>query len=115
MAHETIDGTYRHTNLQNEPADYLSKREELRLAEIELMRQRERVAELRRGLPKGTIVQDYEFEEGPTDLNAGDKPTRTVRLSALFTGKIDPWWSTISCMGSGIPAHARCAPYGSTV
>jgi predicted dithiol-disulfide oxidoreductase (DUF899 family) len=87
MVHETIDGTYRQTNLQNEPANYLSKREELRLAEIELMRQRERVAELRRRLPKGAIVQDYEFEEGPTDLNAGDKPTRTVRLSELFTGE----------------------------
>jgi predicted dithiol-disulfide oxidoreductase (DUF899 family) len=87
MVHETIDGTYRQTNLQNEPANYLSKREELRLAEIELMRQRERVAKLRRRLPKGAIVQDYEFEEGPTDLNAGDKPTRTVRLSALFTGE----------------------------
>ena len=37
MAHETIHGTYRQTNLQNEPADYLSKREELRIAEIELM------------------------------------------------------------------------------
>ena len=87
MVHETIDGTYQQTNLQNEPANYLSKREELRLAEIELMRQRERVAELRRRLPKGAIVQDYEFEEGPTDLNAGDKPTRTVRLSELFTGE----------------------------
>ncbi|MGH8538087.1 MAG: DUF899 family protein, partial [Gammaproteobacteria bacterium] len=87
MAHETIHGTYRQTNLQNEPADYLSKREELRVAEIELVRQRERVAELRRQLPKGAIVQDYEFEEGPTDLNAGDTPTRTVRLSALFTGE----------------------------
>jgi predicted dithiol-disulfide oxidoreductase (DUF899 family) len=51
MAHETIDGTYRQTNLQNESADYLSKREELRIAEIDLMRQRERVAELRRRLP----------------------------------------------------------------
>jgi predicted dithiol-disulfide oxidoreductase (DUF899 family) len=87
MAHETILGTYRQTNLQNEPADYLAKREELRLAEIELMQQRERVAELRRRLPKGAIVQNYEFEEGPTDLNAGDLPRRTVRLSELFTGE----------------------------
>jgi predicted dithiol-disulfide oxidoreductase (DUF899 family) len=87
MAHETILGTYRQTNLQNEPADYLAKREELRLAEIELMQQRERVAALRRRLPKGAIVQNYEFEEGPTDLNAGDLPRRTVRLSELFTGE----------------------------
>jgi predicted dithiol-disulfide oxidoreductase (DUF899 family) len=87
MAHETILGTYRQTNLQNEPADYLAKREELRLAEIELMQQRERVAAFRRRLPKGAIVQNYEFEEGPTDLNAGDLPRRTVRLSELFTGE----------------------------
>ena len=52
MVHETIDGTYRQTNLSNESAEYLVAREELHQAEIELMRQRERVAELRRGLPK---------------------------------------------------------------
>src|SRR4029077_15219993 len=62
-----------------------AKREELRLAEIELMRQRERVAELRRRLPLGAPVQDYTFEEGPANLDAGDTPTRTVRLSELFT------------------------------
>ena len=45
MVHETIQGTYRQTNLTNESAEYLAKREELRLAEIELMRQRERVAD----------------------------------------------------------------------
>src|SRR5437867_4057006 len=85
MAHETIHDIYRHTNLSNESAEYLAKREELRLAEIELMRQRERVADLRRHLPEGAIVQDYVFEEGPVDLNAGDAPVRTVRLSELFT------------------------------
>src|SRR6266571_8687266 len=86
MVHETIQGTFRQTNLTNESAEYLSKREELRLAEIDLMRQRERVADLRRNLPEGAIVQDYVFEEGPADLDAGDAPTRTVRLSELFTG-----------------------------
>ena len=44
--------------LRNESDEYLSKREELRLAEIELMRQRERVAELRRTLPQGAALQD---------------------------------------------------------
>src|SRR5207253_9012568 len=86
MAHETTHHVFRHTNLPNESADYLSKREELRLAEIELMRQRERVADLRRRLPEGAIVQDYVFEEGPANLDAGDAPIRTVRLSELFTG-----------------------------
>ena len=85
MVHETIDGTYRQTNLTNESPEYLSKREEVRLAEIELMKQRERVAELRRQLPKGATLQDYEFFEGPASLDAGDEPVRKVRLSELFT------------------------------
>jgi len=38
MVHETIDGTYRQTNLTNESAEYLAAREELRQAEIELIR-----------------------------------------------------------------------------
>src|SRR5207253_4229500 len=85
MVNTIVDGTFRQTNLTNESGDYLAKREELRLAEIELMRQRERVAELRRRLPQGAPVQDYTFEEGPADLDAGDIPTRIVRLSELFT------------------------------
>jgi predicted dithiol-disulfide oxidoreductase (DUF899 family) len=85
MVHEMIDGTYRQTNLPNESAEYLSKREEVRQAEIELMKQRERVAELRLQLPKGATIQDYEFLEGPTSLDAGDEPVRKVRLSELFT------------------------------
>lgn len=85
MAHETINGTYRQTNLPNESAEYLARREELRLAEIELMNQRERVAELRRQLPRGAAVQDYQLSEGPASLDAGDSPMRKVRLSELFT------------------------------
>ena len=85
MVHTVVDGTFRQTNLTNEPSEYLARREELRLAEIELMRQRERVAELRRHLPEGAPIEDYQFEEGPRDLNAGDAPVRTVRLSELFT------------------------------
>ena len=84
MVHETIDGTYRQTNLSNESPEYLAKREELRLAEIELMKQRERCAELRRGLPEGATIPDYEFLEGPASLDEGDEP-RKVRLSELFT------------------------------
>jgi predicted dithiol-disulfide oxidoreductase (DUF899 family) len=79
-------GIFRQTNLSNESEEYLTKRDELRRAELELMRQRERVAELRRRLPQGAIVQDYVFEEGPANLDAGDTPIRTVRLSELFTG-----------------------------
>jgi predicted dithiol-disulfide oxidoreductase (DUF899 family) len=86
MAFETIEGTLRQTRLTNESSEYRARREELRLAEIDLMQQRERVAELRRSLPLGATVQDYAFEEGPADLTAGDSPTRSVRLSELFTG-----------------------------
>ena len=69
----------------DEPSDYVKRREELRQAEVGLMRQRERVAALRRQLPPGTLVQDYEFLEGPRDLADGDEPVRSVRLSELFT------------------------------
>jgi len=85
MVHEMIDGAYRQTNLPNESPEYLTKREELREAEIELMRQRERVAELRRSLPKGATIEDYEFLEGPASLDDSDEPVRTTRLSELFT------------------------------
>lgn len=58
MVYETIQGTFRQTNLTNESVEYLAKREVLRLAEIELMQQRERVADLRRHLPPGPALQD---------------------------------------------------------
>jgi predicted dithiol-disulfide oxidoreductase (DUF899 family) len=85
MVHEMIDGTFRQTNLPNESPEYLLARERVRLAEIELMRQRERVAELRRKLPQGATVQDYEFLEGPASLDDGDEPVTKVRMSDLFT------------------------------
>jgi predicted dithiol-disulfide oxidoreductase (DUF899 family) len=85
MTHEFISGTYRQTNLKNESEEYLARREELRLAEIELMQHREKVAALRRALPLGASLPDYEFLEGPADLNAGNEPIRTVKLSTLFT------------------------------
>src|SRR5687767_8056745 len=85
MVNEMIDGTYRQTNLPNESPEYLARREEVRQAEIELLKQRERVAELRRELPEGATIPDYEFLEGPASLDAGDEPVRSVRLSELFT------------------------------
>jgi predicted dithiol-disulfide oxidoreductase (DUF899 family) len=48
------------------------------LAEIELMRKREQVAELRRWLPPGP--------RRPTQLADGDLPVHEVRLNELFTG-----------------------------
>jgi predicted dithiol-disulfide oxidoreductase (DUF899 family) len=80
----------RETNLTNESAEYRARRDELRLAEVEEMRQRERVAELRRNLPPGAAVEDYVFQEGPADLQVGDEPLRSVRLNELFTGPNRP-------------------------
>src|SRR2546423_5691624 len=99
MLKENADGILRQTNLPNESAEYLTKREEVRLAEIELMRARERVADLRRALPKGAEIQDYEFldsslyalsdgratAEGPASLTEGDESVTKVRLRELFT------------------------------
>src|ERR1700746_2579527 len=80
-----INGILRQTNLSNESEEYILKREELRRAEIELRKERERVAELRRQLPKGPAVEDYVFEEVSAKLDAGDGPVRKTRLSELFT------------------------------
>lgn len=86
MAGKVSAETRRQTNLTNESEEYLAKRDELRLAEIESMQLLERVAELRRQLPEGATVEDYVFDEGPPDLSAGDEPRRQVQLSELFTG-----------------------------
>jgi predicted dithiol-disulfide oxidoreductase (DUF899 family) len=90
MTHELINEMFRQTNLTNESEEYLARREELRLAEIELMEHRERVAALRRTLPQGAALQDYEFLEGPADLYAGDEPIHTAKLSKLFTAASRP-------------------------
>lgn len=73
------------TRLASETEEYRKHRDELRLAEIELIEHRERVAQLRRDLPAGPVVDDYVFLEGPTDLDAGDEPVSEVRLGQLFT------------------------------
>jgi predicted dithiol-disulfide oxidoreductase (DUF899 family) len=80
----------RYTRLTNQSPDYLAAREELRLAEIDLMRQRERVAALRRGLPQGAEVKNYVFQEGPAALSSGDSPVSNVSLGDLFTNPQQP-------------------------
>jgi len=45
---------------------------------------REKVAELRRSLPPGAVIEDYQLLDGPGSLDDGDAPTSTVRLSELF-------------------------------
>src|SRR6478672_1878063 len=83
---EKTDGILRHTRLANESREYLQKREELRLAEMEMFRNIERVAALRRALPAGAEVTDYVFQEGPRNLDGPDTPVNAVRLSELFSG-----------------------------
>ncbi len=78
------------TNLNDESPEYRSSREALLEAEIELMAHRERVARLRRQLPGGPAVENYEFLEGPEDLGAGDGPVRGVQLQDLFSGPDRP-------------------------
>jgi len=75
----------RYTRLPESDA-YVTSREELRLAEVELLQSRELVAKMRRNLPAGVAVDDYVFLEGPMDLDAGDEPVSEVRLSDLFSG-----------------------------
>jgi predicted dithiol-disulfide oxidoreductase (DUF899 family) len=67
----------------NESAEYRAARNSLLVEEIELRRQIERVAALRRALPEGGEIQkDFEFvsESGPTGLSGlfGDKDTLMV-------------------------------------
>ena len=73
------------TRLADESREYRDAREQLRRAELDLMQQRERVAEMRRALPLGPVVDDYVFLEGPRALDDGDAPVSSVRLSELFT------------------------------
>src|SRR4029078_2863417 len=55
---EKTDGMLRHTRLANESRGDLQKREELRLAEMDMFRTIERVAALRRALPAGAVDTD---------------------------------------------------------
>ena len=70
--------------MANESPGYRKLRDELLRAELDLRDQRERVAALRRKLPREGEVEDFVFREGPRDLAAGDEPVREVRLSELF-------------------------------
>ena len=64
--------------------DYDTARTALRQAELDLMQQRELVAEMRRQLPAGPITEDYEFSEF---FDGAEHP---VKLSDLFTDRRQP-------------------------
>ena len=77
-------GQLHQQRLPGESADYRAARDRLLEAEIDLRRQAERVAALRRELPRGgRLKEDYVFEEGPADLADTTTVVRT-RLSELF-------------------------------
>jgi predicted dithiol-disulfide oxidoreductase (DUF899 family) len=61
----------------SESDEYRRQREELRVAELDLMDQAERVAALRRRLPADTVVDDYQV----IDVASGGR----VKLSELFS------------------------------
>ena len=61
----------------DESEDYRRQREQLRVAELDLIDQVERVAELRRALPADCVVDDYQL----IDAASGER----VPLSGLFT------------------------------
>ena len=56
----------------------------LRDAEKDLMLQRERVAEMRRGLPPGPIVADYEFDSADGSVRLRDLSTATDRPLVVY-------------------------------
>jgi predicted dithiol-disulfide oxidoreductase (DUF899 family) len=66
-----------HFTRLKESDEYRRQRDELRVAELDLMDHAERVAALRRTLPADTIVDDYQL----VDVASGDR----VRISELFT------------------------------
>ena len=66
-------------------AEYAQAREELLEAELALRDQRERVAELRRALPRDTRVDDEIFEE----IRDGERVA--VRLAELFEDSTKRW------------------------
>ena len=69
--------------------DYQAKRDALLAAENALIDQREQVAQLRRELPPGPVVdKDYCFSEGPQDLADNDPDHYFgTHLSELFTAE----------------------------
>ena len=76
MAEEKVNATRRQTNLPNESDKNLSKREELRLAEIELMRQLVTGQEKIQEIPRR---QRLIGRPGLKDLFEGDGQLRTKR------------------------------------
>ena len=71
-----------HFTRLSESDEYRRQREELRVAELDLIDHAERVAALRRSLPADTTVDQYPF----VDVASGDR----VQLSELFSASARP-------------------------
>ena len=90
-----------------ESAEYRSARDKLLKAEIELRRNLEKVAAMRRELPPGGPVPgDYVFDEGSADLGDAES-VRQVRLSELF---VRPKSSLVVYSFMYGPAMAKACP-----
>ena len=96
--------------------EYTARREDLRRAEIELMRHRERVASLRGSCLRQRRSTTTSSTRGLQLLQDGDAPVSTVRLSpSCSPHRSGRWSSTTSCTARRRPRPARCARCGSTV
>ena len=80
-----VEGETRPLWVQGASAEYREARRALVDAEADLRDHAERVAALRRTLPRGPVVPAYRLAEGPIDLIA-DGPVATVTLTDLFDG-----------------------------
>jgi len=79
------NGSIHSRRFPGESAAYRAARDRLLRAELELRRNLEQVAAMRRELPAGgAALQDYVFDEDSSDA-AGTRSVRQVRLSELFT------------------------------
>lgn len=64
--------------------EYVAAADALVDAEHEMCRKTEEVAALRRALPQGSLVRDYQFVEGLRDIDAGDDGSTVVSITELF-------------------------------
>jgi len=67
---------------ENTPQEYITARNELLKEEWALRDHIERVAAMRRALPKGIVMPSYTFSEGPADLSSGE-PVKETSLADL--------------------------------
>lgn len=79
------------------------------------MKQRERVAELRRALPKGAAIQDYVFLEGPTFLDEGDEPVRRDDIKERGIDEWNPIWNVLDLTPQGRGNWYASLDYGTKV